>query len=166
MNKVVYLGFSILELSKILMHEFQYYYVKPKYVRKVKLCYIDRNNLIAYIKTDYIYEDIARDVETTFDISNYELECNSNEQPLPRAKNEKVIGLMKDELGGKIMTKFVGFGAKTYNYVADGGGEDKKAKDTRKYVTKIKLKFENYKICLKAIQFENKINYLEKSKID
>ena len=138
MNKVVYLGFSILELSKILMHEFQYYYVKPKYVRKVKLCYIDRNNLIAYIKTDYIYEDIARDVETTFDISNYELKCNSNEQPLPRAKNEKVIGLMKDELGGKIMTKFVGFGAKTYNYVADGGGEDKKSKRHKKVCNKNK----------------------------
>ena len=89
MNKLVYLGFSILELSKMLMHEFYYYYVKPKYVRKVKLCYIDRNNLIAYIKTDDVYEDIARDVETTFDISNYELECNSNEQTLPRGKMKK-----------------------------------------------------------------------------
>ena len=162
-NKLVYLGFSILELSKILMNEIWYYYVKPKYVRKVKLCYIDRNNLIAYIKTDDIYKDIARDVE--FDTSNYELECNSNERPLPRVKNEKVIELMKDELGGKILTRFVGFRAKTYSYVADGGGEDKKAKDTQNYVTKIKLKFENYKNCLKA-QFENKVNYLEKNKIE
>ena len=60
-----------------------------------------------YIKTDDIYEDITEDVETRFDTSNYELECNSTERPIPKGKNKKVIGLMKDELGRKIMTKFV-----------------------------------------------------------
>ena len=166
MNKPVYLGFSVLELSKILIYELWYYYVKPKYVKKVKLCYIDKNNFIACIKTNDIYKDIAEDVETRFDTSNYELECNSNEQTLPRGKNEEVIGLMKDELGGIIMTRFVGFRAKTYSYVADYSGEDKKAKDTKKFVTKIKLKFENYKNCLKATQFENKVNYIEESNIE
>ena len=67
MNKPVHLGLSILELSKILMYEFWYDYVKPKYGEKAKLCYMDTNSFIVYIKTDDIYKDIAEDVETRFD---------------------------------------------------------------------------------------------------
>ena len=93
MNKPVYLGLSILELSKILMYEFWYDYIKPKYGEKAKLCYMD---FIVYIKTDNIYKDIAEDVESRFDISNYELDT-----PLPKGKNKKVIGLINDELGKK-----------------------------------------------------------------
>ena len=74
MDKPVYLGLSILELSKILMYEFWYDYVKPKYGEKVKLCYMDTDSFIVYIKTDYIYKDIAGHVETRFDTSNYELD--------------------------------------------------------------------------------------------
>ena len=81
---------------------------------------------IVYIKTDDIYNDIAEDVETRFDTSNYELD-----RPLPKKKKKKVIGLMKDELGRKIMTKFVGLRAKTYKYLIDDGSEDKKAKGTQ-----------------------------------
>ena len=77
-----------------------------------------------------------------YDTSNYELK-----RPLTKLKNKKVIGLMKDELGGKIMTKFVGLRAKTYSYLIDGGSEDKKAKSTKMCVIKRKLKFENYKNC-------------------
>ena len=73
---------------------------------------------------------------------------------------------MKDELGRKIMTKLVGLRAKTYSYLIDDGSEDKKAKDTKKCVIKRKLEFENYKNCLEATQLENRINYLEKNKID
>ena len=80
------------------MYEFWYDYVKPKYGEKVKLCYMDTDSFIVYIKTDDIYKDIAEDVETRFDTSNYELD-----RPLPKGKNKKVIGLMKDELGGQIM---------------------------------------------------------------
>ena len=72
MNKPVYLGLSMLELSKILMYEFWYDYVKPKYDGKAKLCYMDTN--IVYIKTDDIYKDIAEDVETSIDTSNYKLD--------------------------------------------------------------------------------------------
>ena len=72
---------------------------------------------------------------------------------------------MKDELGGKIMIKFVGLRAKTYSYLIDDSSEDKKAKDTKNCVIKIKFKFENYKNCLEATQLESKINYIEK-KID
>ena len=161
MNKPVHLGLSILELSKILMYEFWYDYVKPKYGEKVKLCYMDTDSFIVYIKTDDIYKDIAEDVETRFDTSNYELD-----RPLPKGKNKKVIGLMKDELGGKIMTKFVGLRAKTYSYLIDDGSEDKKAKGTKKCVIKRKLKFENYKNCLEATQLDNKTNYPEKNEIN
>ena len=71
MNKPVCLGFSILELSKILMHEFWYDYVKPKFDEKAKLCYMDTVIFTVYIKTDDIYKDITEDVETRFDTSNY-----------------------------------------------------------------------------------------------
>ena len=74
MNKPAYLGLSVLELSKILMQEFQYDYVKPIYDEKVKLCYMDTDTFIVYIKTTDVYKDIAEDVETRFDPSKYELE--------------------------------------------------------------------------------------------
>ena len=150
MNKAAYLGLSILELSKILLHEFCYDYVKPKYDEKTKLCYMDTDSFIVYIKTDDIYKDIAEDVEARFDTSNYELE-----KPLPKGKNKKVIGLLKDELGGKNMTKFVGLRTKTYSYLIDDSNEDKKAKGTKKCVIKTQLRFENYKNCLEATQLEN-----------
>ena len=71
MKKPVYLGFSIPVLSKILMYQFWYDYVKPKYGKKAKLCYMDTDSFIVYIKTDDIYKDLAEDVETRFDASNY-----------------------------------------------------------------------------------------------
>ena len=84
-NKPVYLGLSILELSKILMYEFWYDYTKPKHGEKAKLCYMDTDSFIAHIKTNDIYKDIAEDVETKFDTSNYELD-----RPLPKGENKKV----------------------------------------------------------------------------
>ena len=111
MNKTVHLGISILELSKILMYEFWNDYVKPKYGEKVKLCYMDNNSFIVYIKTEVVYKYIGEDIETRFDASNYELECNSIDRPVPKGKNKKVIGLMKDKLSGKFMTKFFGLRA-------------------------------------------------------
>ena len=71
-----------------------------------------------------------------------------NWEAVTKRKNKKVIGLIKDELGGKIMTKFVGLRAKTYSYFIDDGAEDEKAKGTKKCVINRKLKFENYKNCL------------------
>ena len=161
MNIPVCLGHSILELSKILMQEFWYDRAKPKYCEKVKLCYMDTNSFVLYIKTDHIYKDIADDVETRFYTSSYELD-----RALPKGKNKKVIELMKNELNGIIMTKFVGLRAKFYSYLIDDGSEDTKTEPAKKCVIKRKLKFENYKNYLEATQFENKINYLEKNKID
>ena len=82
MNKPVYLGLSISELSKIIMLEFCYNYVKPKYGKKEKLCYMNTNSFIVYIKTDDVYKVTADDVETRFDTLNYELET-----PFPKGKN-------------------------------------------------------------------------------
>ena len=100
--------------------------------KRTKLCYMDTDSLIVFIKADDIFKDITEDVETRFDTSSYELECISIERPLLKGKNEKVIGKMKDELGGKIMIKFVRLRAKTYRC----GNEDKKEKDTKKCVVK------------------------------
>ena len=90
------------------MFEFWYDYVKPKYNEKAKLCYMHTDSFIVYIKTDDTYKDIAEDVEKRFDTSNYELKCNSIGRPLHKGKNKKVIGLMTNEFGAKIMTKLDG----------------------------------------------------------
>ena len=131
MNKPIYLGLSILEISKILMYEFWYDYMKPKYNDNVKLCYMDTDSFIMNIKTGDFYEDIANDVEHRFDTSNFEVS-----RPLATGKNKKVIGLMKDELGGKIITEFVTLRPKTYSFLTDDGKEDKKAKGTKKCLIK------------------------------
>ena len=121
MNKPIYLGLSILEISKALMYEFWYDYMKPKYANNVKLCCMDTDSFIMNIKTNDFYKDISNDVENRFDTSNYEVN-----RPLPTGKNKKVIGLMKDELGGKIITEFVILRPKTYSFLTDDGKEDKK----------------------------------------
>ena len=143
MNKPIYLGLSILEISKILMYEFWYVFMKSKYNNNVKLCYMDTDSFIMDIKTNDFYKDIANDVECKFDTSNYEVN-----RPLPMGKNKKTIGLMKDELGGKIITEFVTLRPKTYSYLTDDGKEDKKAKGTKKSVIKKMIKFNDYKKCL------------------
>ena len=143
MNKPIYLGLSILDISKIFMYEFWYDYMKPKYHDKVKLCYMDTDSFVMNIKTNDFYKDIANDIECKFDTSNYE--CN---RPLPTGKNKKVIGLMKDELGGKIITEFVTLKPNTYSYLTDDGKEDKKAKETKKCIIKRMIKFNDYKNCL------------------
>ena len=143
MNKPIYLGLSILEISKILTYEFWYDYIKPKYSDNVKLCYTDTDSFIINIKKKDFYKDIANDVEDRFDTSNYEVYGT-----LPTGKNKKVIGLMKDELGGKVITEFVALRPKTYPYLIDDCKEDKKAKGTKKCVVKKMIKFNDYKNCL------------------
>ena len=141
-NKPIYLGSSILDISKILMYEFWYDYMKPKYNDKVKLCYMDTDSFVMNIKTNDFYNDIANDVEKRFDISNYEVN-----RPLPTGKNKRVIGLMKDELGGKTITELVTLRPKTYSYLTNDGKEDKKAKGTKKCVIKRMIKLDDYKNC-------------------
>ena len=143
MNKPIYLGLSILEISKILMHEFWYDYMKPRHNDDVRLCYMDTDSFVMHIETNYFCKDIASDVENRFDTSNYEIN-----RSLPTGKNKKVTGLMKDELVGKIITEVVTLRPKTYSFLTDDGKEDKKAKGTEKCVIKKMIKFNDYKKCL------------------
>ena len=152
MNKPVYLGQAILDLSKIVMHEFHYDYMGPKYGNKLKLCYMDTDSLVYDIKTEDFYEDIANDLEARFDTSGY---SKTDFRPLPICLNKKVIGLMKDELGGKIMTEFVALRPKLYSYKKLDGSEEKKCKGVKKYVVKKTLTLEDYKTCL----FSNSTEY-------
>ena len=95
MNKPIYLGQAILEISKMHMYGFWYDYIKPKCGDKARLCCMDTDRFIMYIKTEDFYKDIASDVERLFDTSNYD---KKDERPLPIGKNKKVIGLFKEEL--------------------------------------------------------------------
>ena len=142
MNKPVYLGQAILDLSKIIMYEFHHDYVVPKYGDKIKLCYMDTDSYVYDIKTEDFYKDIAEDVETRFDTSAY-----TSNRPLPIGKNKKVIGLMKDQLGRGIMKEFAALRAKMYSYI-DDKTELKKCKGIKKCVIKREIKFKGYKRCL------------------
>ena len=145
MNKPVYLGQAILDLSKIIMYEFHYDYMVPKYsLEKLKLRYMDTDSLVYDIKAEDFYEDIANDVEARFDTSGYR---KTDFRLLPIGLNIKVIGLMKDELEGKIMTKFVAMIPKLYSYRELDGSEDKKCKGIKKCVVKKTLTFGDYKTC-------------------
>ena len=141
MNKPIYLGQEILDLSKSLIYEFWYDYIKPMYDDKGKLCYTDTDSLVIRMKTCDFYKDISNDVERLFNTSNYNKKDN---RPLPIGKNKKVIGMFKDEIGGKIMTEFCALKAKTYAYKLDDDTEMKKAKGTKKCIVKRELMFENY----------------------
>ena len=138
MNKPVYLGMSILDISKTLMYKFWYDYIKPKYEDRAKLCYMDTDSFIIHIITEDFYKDIADDVEIWFDTSNYD---ENDKRHLPIGKSEKVIGLFKDVLGGKFMKEFCALRAKTYAYLMDDDSEKKKAKGTKKCVTKHLIRY-------------------------
>ena len=142
MNKPVYLGFSILGITKTRMYEFWYEYLKPKYIENIRLCYMDTDSFIFHVKTEDFYEDIADNVEKWFDTSN--CECD---RPFLQGKNKKQIGKIKDELGGWIRTKFASPRAKFYSYLMDDDSEAKKEKGSKKCVIKRMLKFNDYKNC-------------------
>ena len=143
MNKPTYLGLSILDISKITMYEFWYYYVKIKYQDKAILCYMDTDSFVVNIKTKDFYKDISQDVNKRFDTSNYTFD-----RPLPTGINKKVIGLMKDELGGDIITEFAALIPKAYSYVTNNFIKMKKAKCTKKCVVNKMLRSDDYKKCL------------------
>ena len=105
------------------MYDFWYDYMKPKYNNNVKLCYMDTDSFVMHIKTNDIYKDISHDIYDRFDTSNY----ITNPRPLPIGKNKKVIGLMKDELGGEIITEFTALIPKTYSYLTDNDKIEQKS---------------------------------------
>ena len=104
---------------------------------------MDTDSFVMHFKTNDFYKGITSDVENKFDSSSYEVT-----RPLPTGKNKKVIGLMKDELGGNIITGSASLRPKAYSFLTDDGKEDKKAKGTKKCVIKKMIKFNYYKKCL------------------
>ena len=120
MTRPLYLGMSILDISKIFMYEFRYDYINPNYGNKAKLCYTGTDSYIIYIKTEGFFEDFSNDVERWFDTSNYD---KSDKRPPPIGENKTVPGLFKDELGGKIIAEVVALRLKTYAYLMDDGSD-------------------------------------------
>ena len=130
MNKSVYLGLFILDISKTITYEFWYDYLKPKYGENVKLYYMDTDSFIVHVKTDDISEDIAKDAKIRLDsLTNFKID-----RLLPKGKYKKVIELMKDELGGQIMKEFVALRKKTYTYLKENIDKVKKPSGTKKYI--------------------------------
>ena len=145
MNKPIYLGMCILDLSKIIMYDFHYNYIKSKYVDKAKLLFTDTDSLMYEIETEDFYKDIAGDVKDRFDTSDYP---ENHPSGIPTGENKKVLGMMKDEVAGKIIKEFVGLRSKLYSFVMDDGRETKKCKGIKKQVVESSIRHEHYKTCL------------------
>ena len=144
-NKPVYVGQAILDLSKTLMFDFHYTYIKKKYKNKVELLFTDTDSLLYEIKTEDFYLDICPDVRDKFDTSDYPIIHPSG---IITGVNKKVIGMFKDEVAGKQITHFVGLRPKLYSFKIEEEMEVKKCKGVKKNVIKKKLDFDDYVKCL------------------
>ena len=144
-NKPVYVGQAILDLSKTLMFDFHYKYIKDKYGNKAELLFTDTDSLTYLIKTKDFYKDITPDILTKFDTSDYPPHHKSG---IPTGVNKKVIGMFKDEVAGKQITHFVGLRPKLYSFKIEEDREVRKCKGIKKNVIKKKLDFDNYVKCL------------------
>ena len=145
MNKPDYLGMCILDLSKTIMFDFHYNYIKPKYGDKAKLLFTDTDSLMYEIQTEDFYKDISEDVKNRFDTSDYP---ENHPSGIPTGINKKVLGMFKDEAAGKIIKEFVGLRAKLYSFKMEEGGESKKCKGVKKQVVENSITHEDYKTCL------------------
>ena len=149
LNKPKYLGQTILDVSKVLMYEFHYDYIKPKYGEKAKLLFTDTDSLCYETQTVDFYRDISPGAAKMFDMSGYPKDHPSRIQS---GLNKKVIGLFKDDANGKIISEFVGLRSKLYAYKIFEGQESKKCKGVKTAVVKTVITFDDYKDCL----FNNK----------
>jgi hypothetical protein len=144
--KPIYLGMSILDISKTLMYNFHYNYIKPKYGNDAELLFTDTDSLCYEINTEDFLKDISEDVHERFDTSNIDKDHPSG---IPTGINKKVIGMMKSETGSKQIKEFVGLRAKLYAYkMVEDGKEEKKCKCVKKTTIKKEITFDNYKECL------------------
>ena len=149
MNKPVYVGMSILDLSKTLMFFFLYRYVKKKW-ENVEVLYTDTDSLVLKIETEDFFADISGDVAEWFDTNEYKEDHPAVLEGLPIVKeNKKKIGLMKDECNGKILTEWVRLRPKLYSLVTEGG-EKQKAKGLAKSMINKSLRHENFLKCLRT----------------
>ena len=144
-HKPVYVGQAILDLSKTLMFDFHYNYIKKKYKNKAELLFTDTDSLMYQIKTDDFYKDISHDILTKFDTSDYP---SNHPCGILTGVNKKVIGMFKDEVAGKQITCFVGLRPKLYSFKIEEDKEVRKCKGIKKNVVKKKLDFNDYVQCL------------------
>ena len=147
MNKPVYLGMSILDLSKTVMFDFHYKYIKPKYGKQAKLLFTDTDSFLYEIQTEDFYKDISGDVKDRFDTSEYP---EGHPSGIPTGVNKKVLGMFKDEAKGKNIKEFVGLRAKLYSYKMEEGKENKKCKGIKKAVVEKSITHKDYKTCLET----------------
>ena len=140
LNKPIYVGMSVLDLSKHLMYNFYYNTLKKTYSDKIQLLYTDTDSVIIHVQTEDIYQDMAQNLDD-YDTSNYQAD-----HPLFSTANKKVIGKFKDELGGKVMTEFVGIRPKMYSYAGEESG--KRAKGVKKRVLRKTISHDDYRTCL------------------
>ena len=145
MNKPVYLGMSILDLSKTIMYEFHYEYIKPKYGDKARLLFTDTDSLMYEIETEDFYKDISGDVKNRFDTSDYP---DNHKSGIPTGVNKKVLGVFKDEVAGECIREFVGLRAKLYSFKMFEGKESKRCKGIKKKVVQKSITHDDYKKCL------------------
>ena len=144
-NKPVYVGQAILDLSKTLMFDFHYNYIKPKYGYKAELLFTDTDSLMYQIQTEDFYKDISADIKTKFDTSDYPKDHPSG---ILTGENKKVIGMFKDEVAGKQITHFIGLRPKLYSFKIEDGKNVKKCKGIKKSVVSKGITFEHYFDCL------------------
>ena len=144
-NKPVYVGQVILDLSKTLMYNFHYRYIKKKYNKKAELLFTDTDSLMYQIQTKDFYHDIKDDVKTKFDTSGYP---SSHPSGIPTGLNKKVIGMFKDEVGGRQITHFIGLRPKLYSFKIEEDKDVRKCKGIKKNVVSKGITFEHYFECL------------------
>ena len=144
-NKPVYVGQAILDLSKTLMFDFHYKYIREKYENKAELLFTDTDSLMYHIHTDDFYKDISVDIKTKFDTSDYP---SNHPSGILTGVNKKVIGMFKDEVAGKQITHFVGLRPKLYSFKVEEDKTTKKCKGIKKNVVKKSMGFDDYVQCL------------------
>ena len=163
MNKPVYVGMSILDLSKTLMFSFQYEYVKKKW-EKAEVLYSDTDSLVLKIENDDFFADISGNVAEWFDTNDYAKNHPAVLEGLPIVKeNKKKIGLMKDECGGKIVTEWVALRPKLYSFLTEDG-EKQKAKGLKKSMKNKSLRHENFLKCLRTGESQTRKQCLFRSR--
>ena len=150
-NKPVYVGQAILDLSKTLMFDFHYNYIRAKYTDAAELLFTDTDSLLYLIHTDDFYKDISKEIKRKFDTSDYPPDDPSG---ILTGVNKKVIGKFKDEVAGREITHFVGLRPKLYSFKVEDqttggvGGIIKKCKGVKKNVVKREISCEDYTQCL------------------
>lgn len=143
LKKPIYTGFTVLDVSKILMYDFHYHYIKQRYGDRAKLLFTDTDSLMYCLQTTDVYADMLPDGEELFDTSDY-----PKDHPLYSTKNKKVIGKMKDETAGIPIREFVGLRPKMYSFLLEGGKEKKTAKGVKKSVKEREIRHADFKGCL------------------